>query len=203
MTGVDQAPYIKYNAKIGQWQVDERTMSGLNMIIDLENGESGWMRFSEGLPPEFHMVRFSDLVTGALPYPPRPPGVDLQGKPIFKRGFRLTVKLPDSLGVSGTVREWASASIAVVRVIDELHTAWSVAKQAGMVPVIKAEGSRATPGRGGAVYAPVLSIAKWVPRPVDLVSSAHDASTPSPVSAPASESAVGEPETFTDDDEPF
>ena len=56
MTGGDQKPLLKYNAKTGKWHVDDKVVDKITLLVDLENGESGWVRFGEGLAPDFRLV---------------------------------------------------------------------------------------------------------------------------------------------------
>jgi hypothetical protein len=58
MTGGDQKPLLKYNAKTAKWHVDDKVVDKVTMLLDLENGESGWVKFAEGSLPTFGWCRW-------------------------------------------------------------------------------------------------------------------------------------------------
>ena len=74
MTMGEQKSFLKYNAKTGQWQVDDKFYKKLNFIPDFDHAETGG-QFREGSAPEFHLVPMADVVAGK-PFPPRPDGVE-------------------------------------------------------------------------------------------------------------------------------
>ena len=71
ITGGDQKPVLKYNAKSAKWKVDDAVHNAVSMIIDMENVEVGWLKFSEASPPEFVLIKARDYDFGT-PFPPRP-----------------------------------------------------------------------------------------------------------------------------------
>jgi hypothetical protein len=203
MTGGDQKPLLKYNAKLGKWLLDDQTLDKITMLVDLEHAEAGWVRFSEGVAPDFRLTPMSALVAGGQ-YPPMPSDVDAKGKPLFRRGFRVMVKISDQLAKGrATVRELSSGSLATVRAVDRLHTAWLAERQDGKVPVVTTEGYRPVPGQYGNNYEPIFRITKWVDRPVDFQPLAS-VPTPTPTTVPEPPphlDAPGEPEVFEEDEE--
>jgi hypothetical protein len=172
ITGSDQQPIVKYNAKSAKWKVDDTLLNDITMIVDMRNAEVGWMRFTEGLAPAFHMVPAVKLASGT-PFPTMPSDTDATGKPLFKRGFRVTVKVADRLVGKGqpTVREWASNSLATCRGFNALHDLWLAAPESGnpgLAPVVKMTSVTEISGQYGSNYQPVFVIKTWVPRPKDL-----------------------------------
>ena len=92
------------------------------------------------------------------------------------------------------MREFASNSLATVRGIDKLHSAWLAQRQDGKVPVVICDSYTEAPGAFGANYEPVFRIIKWIDRPADLQASPSAPSQPEP---PAHVTDVpGEPESF-------
>jgi hypothetical protein len=198
MTGGEQKPLVKYNAKTGQWQIDDKVVTTLTMLVDMEHAEAGWAKFAEGVAPDFRMTTMASMVAGGA-YPQMPTDVDQKGKPLFRRAFRVMVKIPDKLAAGkASIREWASNSLATVRSVDRLHTAWLAGRQDGKVPVVTMTGTLAIPGAFGSNQEPVLSIVKWIDRPAGF---GPDASPATPESPPPSiTDPLGEPEVFDDAD---
>jgi hypothetical protein len=198
ITGGDQKPVLKYNAKSAKWKIDDAVHNTISMIVDMDNVEVGWMRFSEGMAPDFIMIKASDYDAGK-PFPSRPDLLDKDGKPIYRRGFRVMIKLPDRLaGNAESVREWASNSLATCRGFDRLHDLWKAErdKHPGKLPVVISKSVEAIPGQFGENYMPVFGINKWMPRPDDMSEGANpSAAPPSHVTDP-----IGEPEEFGDDE---
>jgi hypothetical protein len=198
MTGGDQKPLVKYNAKTAKWYVDEKILDKLTMLVDFETGESGWVKFAEGTAPDFRMVSMASLVAGGQ-YPPQPPDVDSKGRPLFKRGFRLMVKISDQMAAGKPrVREWASASLATVRAVDALHTEWLAGRQNGKVCLVTANGFKESPGQYGSNYEPILRIVKWIDRPADLKPDGAVRATTTP---PAQATPIDAPESFDEEDD--
>jgi hypothetical protein len=195
MTGGESKPILKYNAKSGRCSVDNQVFDKITMIVDLENGESGWIRFPDGSPPDFKMVPMASLVAGGA-YPPKPPDVDHSGTPLWKRGFRLMVRISDQLPAP-RVREWTSTSLATVRAVDLLHTAWMAGHQPGKVPVVQMTGVKESAGGN---YEPVLEIVQWLDRPKDLQPGASEQPQPMRRRSPPPHvtEPTGEPEDFSD-----
>ena len=151
--------YLKFNAKSGRWGFraldgTENEISDPTFIADLANIATGWMKFTEGQPPEKIM---DPAIDQAAPQPSRE----------HKRGFILNVYSKNSFG---GVAEIISTSMAVSNAIKAIHSQFESERtdNAGKVPVIAAKGAEAQKGKFGTNYMPKLSIAKWVDRPVDL-----------------------------------
>lgn len=194
--------YLKFNAKSGRWGFraldgTENEISDPTFIADLANIATGWMKFTEGQPPEKIM---DPAIDQAAPQPSRE----------HKRGFILNVYSKNSFG---GVAEISGTSMALSNAIKAVHSQFESerADNAGKVPVIAAKGAEAQKGKFGTNYMPKLSIAKWVDRPADLAdaSPARDediyrgatvatASTPAaghvPPPAPRAVSSQGAPE---------
>jgi hypothetical protein len=202
MTGGDQVPIVKFNAKSRLWKVDDVTVDKIDMIIDLGGTETGWMRFTENSAPDFRMVKVADLLNGAE-YPAEP--ADSNG--LYRKGFRVKVKISDKLAAgSPSVREFASSSLATKGAFNKLWNLWQAAQQhqPGKVPVVRCNSYEEIPGRHGSNYAPVLTIVRWVDRPADLVDGpASTAKAAKPTSPPPHVTeAAGEPEVIDDADGP-
>ena len=159
ITGGDQQPIVKYNAKAAKWKVDDKLLNAITMIIDMDSVEIGWSKFTEGMAPEFEMVlarSFEDR-QGAVPDAPR------RGRregPMFRRGFRVTVKLSDKVAGNATVREWASNSLATCRGFGDLDDLWQAERAAhdGQVPVVKMTGVETMTGQYGDNFNPFFEI---------------------------------------------
>jgi hypothetical protein len=205
LTGGEQRPLMKLNARTAKVHVDDKVYDKITMLMDFDNAEVGPVRFGEGTAPDFRMIAMAAVVAGA-PFPPMPPDVDAKGKPLFRRGVRMSVKLSDSVAAgSPSVRELASASLATVRAIDKLHTEWLATKEDGKLPVVKIDGWTEVPGQFGSNYAPVFRILKYVDRPPDMRPDARQnvgKPNPSTSGPPAHVIAVpGEPESFDAEDD--
>jgi hypothetical protein len=202
MTGGEQKPLIKYNAKAKSWSIDDQTVSKLTMIVDLEHAECGWLRFAEGTMPDFRLTPMAAIVAGGT-FPPMPPDVDAKGKPLFKRGFRTMVKIPDRLANGKpTVREFASCSLATTRAVDKLHTQWLAEKKDGMVPVVTVRDYIEAPGQFGKNFEPVFEILSWIERPPDLGPPSQQTPPKTPEPPGHVTDVPGEPEVFDEEPEP-
>lgn len=177
------APILKYDAKAGRFFRVDRSQDasgnwvkndvditqGLSMVMDLAQIEVGWISFS-ATGPVFVLGK-----VGA-PIPPRPEGVDSEGRPAFKQGFRAKVKLAKSCG--GDVRDWAHTAKAVLSVIDDMHSVYLNAPEAGqgklsvlkLIETIPIKTMIKTPQgmTSNTNYAPRFEIASWIDRPSDL-----------------------------------
>jgi hypothetical protein len=110
------------------------------------------------------------------------------------------VKLPDQLASGGPrIREWTSTSLATVRAVDQLHTAWLTSRQDGKVPVVEAVGVKEAPGQFGSNYEPILQIRQWIDRPQDLQPDTTVQAQPMRRRTPPSyvTEPTGEPEDFS------
>jgi hypothetical protein len=170
--GGDAKPLFKYDAKqgIGKIDNDQMPLKNFKAIFDRDAMELGYCRFSEASVPEFHMVPASDAeAVAALK---RPDVVGPDGKPVFKWGFRLNLKLSKELaGNSPSVREFASNSYVTFNGVDALHDEWSGEKDKhpGKLPVIAGKSTIAVPGAFGKNYQPVFGIVGWIDPPEDLL----------------------------------
>jgi hypothetical protein len=107
MTGGDQKPIIKYNAKAAKWKVDDVLLNSLSFIIDMDNIEAGWCKFTEGSAPDFKMVKVADLLNGTN-YP-ESPGEN------YRKGFRAMVKVSDKVAGGKPSVRVVECSLADVR----------------------------------------------------------------------------------------
>ena len=204
MTGGDSTPIVKYNAKARLWKVDDVSLNQISFVIDMDNAEAGWSRLTEGQAPDFKMVRVADLLAGA-PYPEAPEARDADGKLLYRKGFRVQVKLGDKLAAGkASVRESASNSFVTKKGFDALFDAWDAerAANAGKVPVVACKGYEEIEGQFGSNFSPIFQISRWVDRPADL-------SPKSNGTAPTAQAATAEPAIDLgdaddlDDDIPF
>jgi hypothetical protein len=210
--GGDIIPVVKYNAKAGRWSRVDRD-NGQNeeiditrtfkAVFDMENLQTGWIRFAAGQAPEFDLVTYPDL------HPSRTPPE--QG---FKRGVRVLVKLSPECG--GDVREIASCANAFTAGdknrqsgFDKLHDNYlaGLKANAGKLPVVSVTETVPIVTEGGGQkttnYGPVFEIEKWVSRPADLQASPRPAAEPRVAgkSPPTTGSTKAAPPVNTADDE--
>lgn len=119
-------PTVKINSKQGRvyrvdrtqgadgWVTDEVEITrDFAFVPDFDNLEIGWMFFKAGQAPDLRMVKLGEVMAD------RPPGADADGKPNFKQGVRLLVKLGKSCG--GDLREIAATAKSILGPIDKLH----------------------------------------------------------------------------------
>jgi hypothetical protein len=166
--GQDFMPVLKYDARSGVfylqdrvlgsdgWQNEQRDVTEkFHAVFDLEQVERGWIYYPKGAPPELVMV---------------PAGADPGEAPSkdYKEGIRLVVKMPPELG--GDVRELQSTAVAMWNAVDAVHTAFvNQAKDyPGQLPVVELTDIIESKTPNGTSFTPVLEIASWVPRPVDM-----------------------------------
>ena len=170
--GGDAKPIFKYDAKQGLGKIDNDPvpLKNFKAIFDMDAMELGYCSFGENTLPEFRMVPASDArAVAALA---RPDAVGVDGKPMFKWGFRLNLKLTRELaGQSSSVREFASNSYVTFNGIDALHDEWSSEKDKhpGKLPVVTGKSTIPVPGSFGKNYQPVFAIVGWVDPPKDLI----------------------------------
>jgi hypothetical protein len=196
LVGGSSQPLLKYDAKARVFKVDDKTLTSLTAIFDIERSEVGWIKFADNTTPEFNLVPIDALGNGAA-YPPMPDERDSRGRPAWRRGFRCRVKLSDKLAGSGpTLREWASCALATIRGFDQLHDQWLAGKQTGKVPVVSCNEFEEEPGQFGSNYRPVFKIEKWIPRPQDMLDAQP---APSPKTPPPTTADPGSAEDFSDE----
>jgi hypothetical protein len=194
---------LKCNAKSGRFTIDDTSVTKIQFIADLENAEAGWMRFGENMSPDFRLVAVKDLLAGK-PYPAPPDVRDKDNRLLYKRGFRMMVKIGDKLaGGRPSVRELASNSFVVTTAIDGLLRAWyEQYREDGKLPVVEVANWTEIKGAHGANFQPQFLIKKLVDRPADLEGVAtHAAGMAAADEVPAHVTdPVGEPEDFDEED---
>lgn len=173
--GGDFTPILSYNAKAGRlflinreqqsdggWDTNkiDVTMSQPAFAVDFGRLEVGWVHFTVGGAPQWHMVAYGN------PPPPKPasPGSDEKGKALqFRNGFRL----PVAGNAIGGVREFAGNSAAMINGMNDLHTAYEIAPEAsaGKIPVVKLVNVVEVKSGQGSSFQPVFAIQAWVDRP--------------------------------------
>ena len=102
----------------------------------------------------------------------RPEVFDKDGKPLFKWGFRLHMKLTKQLaGNSPSVREFASNACMTFNGIETLHEEWSAEqdKHPGKLPIVVGKTTIKVPGAHGKNFQPVFAIVGWADPPEDLI----------------------------------
>lgn len=169
-------PTVKINSKQGRvWRVD-RTQgadgwstnevditSNFQFVPDLETLKIGWMFFKAGQAPDLRMVKLGEAL------PERPVSFDADGKPNFKQGVIMLVKLGKDCG--GDIREIAASAKSILGPIDKLHDAYLAAKasQAGKLPIVRMNGMKKvttkTPKGNNDNFEPEFEIIGWVDRP--------------------------------------
>lgn len=168
--------FVKYDARAGRFFRNDRTQDAsgqfsstdvditqtASFVADLANIRVGWVSYTAQGP----MKRF---VTLGQPLPARPEDKGADGKPAFKQGFELDIKLHNSCG-GGPVRDFGSAAGCVIEAIDALHDAYTAAPEAkaGKLPVVKITTTLPVKSGQSTNYKPVFEIAGWVDRPADM-----------------------------------
>jgi hypothetical protein len=171
-SGGDFLPILKYNSQAGrmfrrdridvggQYSNEEVDItSNFKAICDMENLEVGWMSFAGG-PPDFRLVPIGS------PLPPRPPGVDDKGKPIYQNGVRMMLKLSKECGGDKPIREISSSARAFLGGLEALYLDYETQKadNPGKLPVIVLEKTTPIKTEKSTHYAPVFKIISWAPR---------------------------------------
>jgi hypothetical protein len=168
--GGDFKQVAKYNAKAGRmYRIDRvdnggtfsneevEITNGFQAVFDMENIEVGFAKFARGSAPEWRMVKYGQ------PWPECPADVDQDGKRLFKKTFRLDIKLGQSIG--GDVREFASSAGCVIDAFNLVHTAYEagVKDNPGKLPVVAMPRTVKIQGKADN-FAPVFEIVSWVER---------------------------------------
>lgn len=195
--GEEFLPLMTYNAKAGRVKLVQRvevngewvkqetdvTASSPVFVFDLANVQVGWLLFKAGMAP------IKAMAPVGQPLPANPIGdygLDERGKAIKpKQGFVLHV-----LDKDGVKREFASNSMAVVGVLDDLHTAYMAATESkqGMLPVVQFTGATEIKSKHGSNYSPDFKIVRWAPRPAALAGAPvkqHDVQMAPPAASPS------------------
>ena len=132
-SGGDILPIVKWDAKAGDlikqdryqaadgtWQKDEQELGlPIQIGMDLENIEVGWLSFAAGAP-DFQMVKAGE------PHPAQP-------SPDHKQAFRVRIGSSD-LGL----REFSHSAKTVLRAMDTLYNQFEAEAPAnpGKLPVV-------------------------------------------------------------------
>ena len=184
----DILPIVKYDAKAGdfiavnrsqsedgQWVKSEQEIAlPVNIGMDLENIEVGWMAFIGGRP-DFAMAK----IGGAMPAKPSDE---------HKQAFRVRIGSKD-LGL----REFSHSAKTVLRAMDELHSSYlaEAGANAGKMPIINFEGVETIKmqGKEGELRfkAPSWKIQGWADRPEMFDTASAPAAPPEPVAAQPTE----------------
>jgi hypothetical protein len=120
------------------------------------------------MAPEWRMVKLGSA------WPERPSDVGSDGKPLFKKTFRLMIKLGQEVG--NDLREFASSAGCVIDAFNSLHDAYSagVGANAGKLPIVAMPRTLKMSGKGGDNnYAPVFEIVGWADRAAVLGAAAE------------------------------
>jgi hypothetical protein len=173
--GGDFLPILAYKANQGRlytvdraqngagvWETTETevTMAQPAFAVDFGRLEVGWVLFTRGAAPQWHMAPYGS----PTPAQPPSPGNDDGGKAIqFRMGFRV----PVAGNAIGGIREFAGNSGRMIDGMNELHTAFEASPEAslGKIPVVKMV--KAVPVKIGQStnFQPVFEIITWVERP--------------------------------------
>jgi hypothetical protein len=189
-TGGDFLPVLKYDARAGRFFRVDRVntgggfvsepvdvTNGFKAVFDLENVETGWLKFTPGAAPDFCLVRMGQ------PLPPRPSDG-------HRNGVRLMVKLAKEIGGDRPIREVANNALAFLSGLEALHLDWQAQKAGneGKLPVVALESTLPiTSGSGtqkSTNYQPRFKIVGWAPRG-DLVFKPKTTSPAEPSAMPS------------------
>src|SRR3954452_11089038 len=126
------APIVKYDARSGRiFRMDRIEKNGnfeseavdithsFKAVVDFENMQTGWIRFTPGSAPEFIMVRIGEAL------PDRPSAN-------HKNGVRVEIKLSKDCGGDKPVREIAGTSRAFLSGLEPVYAEYEAEK--GQVP---------------------------------------------------------------------
>ncbi len=203
--GGDRLPILKFDARAGRlftmdrsqaadgtWltQPTDITMSQPPFCVDFGTLEVGWAHFAPGGAPLWTVAYYGQ------PQQQRPasPGNDEQNKALqFKPACRVKVA---GQGIGG-LREFGGNSAALINGMNDLHTRYESAPEAGtgQIPVVRMSSTMAIKAGQSTNYMPVFEIVGWTERPKMLgermvpvpgrqVSAPAPASVPVPPPAP-------------------
>lgn len=164
----------------GDWETTETdiTMAQPAFAVDFGRLEVGWCHFVAGMAPQWNMVPYGQ----PMPNRPPSPGKDDKGKDLnYRNGFRV----PVAGQAIGGIRELAGNSNALITGMNELHTQFEAAPEAGMgkIPVVKMINVIAVKAGQATNFQPVFQIQSWVDRPDVL--GARTVPAPRATAAPA------------------
>jgi hypothetical protein len=203
--GGERLPILKFDARAGRLFIIDRiqaadgnwisqptdiTMSQPPFCVDFGSLEVGWAHFAPGGVPLWTVDYYG------RPQPARPasPGNDDKNQAQqFKQAFRVKVA---GQGIGG-VREFGGNSAALINGMNDLHTRFEAAPEAGtgQIPVVRMSSTMAIKAGQSTNYMPVFEIVGWTDRPKMLgermvpvpgrqVSAPVPASVPVPPPAP-------------------
>ena len=146
----------------GVWETTETevTMAQPAFAVDFGRLEVGWVLFTRGAAPQWHMAPYGS----PTPAQPPSPGNDDGGKAIqFRMGFRV----PVAGNAIGGIREFAGNSGRMIDGMNELHTAFEASPEAslGKIPVVKMVNAVPVKIGQSTNFQPVFEIITWVERP--------------------------------------
>jgi hypothetical protein len=165
----DFKEYVKYDARAGRMFRPDRdgagnktetdiTMEKPKFIVDFGSIQTGWAKYVAGMGPEYIMSPLGSA------FPARP-------SPDHKQAFLVTLFAPKMLH---GLREFSSSAGCVIEAMNELHSAFEAAAEAGQgkVPVVEFSGSVPVVSKGkgqsSTNYKPVFNIIGWQDRPAEL-----------------------------------
>lgn len=175
-SGGNFTPIVKINSKAGRvyrvdreqgadgWVTNEVDITrDFQFVPDFDNAEVGWMKFVAGQAPDLRMVKLGE------PMADRPEGVDKDGKPLYRQGLRMALKL--GKGCGGDLRELAATAKSIIGPIDRLHDEFVAERKkgrAGQLPIVRMTDTKKvdikTPHGTNTNYEPVFEIVDWVDR---------------------------------------
>jgi hypothetical protein len=173
--GGERLPILKFDARAGRLFIIDRvqaadgnwisqptdiTMSQPPFCVDFGTLEVGWAHFAPGGVPLWTVDYYG------RPQPARPasPGNDDKNQAQqFKQAFRVKVA---GQGIGG-VREFGGNSAALINGMNDLHTRYEAAPEAGtgQIPVVRMSSTMAIKAGQSTNYMPVFEIVGWTERP--------------------------------------
>lgn len=173
--GGERLPILKFDARAGRLFIIDRiqaadgnwnsqptdiTMSQPPFCVDFGTLEVGWAHFAPGGVPLWTVDYYGQ------PQKPRPdsPGKDDKNQAQqFKQAFRVKVA---GQGIGG-VREFGGNSAALINGMNDLHTRFEAAPEAGtgQIPVVRMSSTMAVKAGQSTNYMPVFEIVGWTERP--------------------------------------
>jgi len=161
---------VKYRTEgeDGEIEVEPATFAG---IIDLPNIEIGYVRFS---PFDKRTAPHKLISTGKVRPVTKPDDTrDDKGRPVWRGGFSVNVKLPKSMG--GGVHDMTSSTMLLGQAVDALHDLFLAAPESaqGKLPVVRISNwepikTKNQDGGTNTNYKPIFAISSWVDRPGDM-----------------------------------
>ena len=173
--GADYTPIVKYDARAGRIFRVDRVDNGngfaneqiditanFKAVMDFENVEVGWAKFTPSSAPSFALV---------------PMGQQLPAKPSpdHKNVIRMLLKLNKTCSGDRPVREFALQAKSSLSGIEKVYLEYKRerANYPGQLPVVSLQTTTPTTSGSGAQkstnYAPVFKIEGWKKRPEDLI----------------------------------